>query len=63
MIFKREPAVILSALRALIYLAIGFGLDITEEQVVLVIVACEAVFAVITRASVYAPATVEGTGD
>jgi len=63
MIFKREPALILGALNALIAVAVGFGLDITPEQVGLVNAAVAAVLAVIVRANVYAPATVEGPTD
>lgn len=52
MIFKREPAVILAAIEAIIALAIGFGLDLTGEQVALILGAVAAVFGVITRSQV-----------
>ena len=52
MIFKREPAVILGLVSALIAVAIGFGLDITSEQVGLIMAAVSAVIGVITRSQV-----------
>ena len=52
MIFQREPAVILGAINAIIAVAIGFGLDITQEQFALVMAAVAAVLAVITRSQV-----------
>lgn len=57
--FNREPAAILGALGAIIALAVGFGLEITDEQVALVMAAVAAVIGLITRQSVYSPATVE----
>jgi hypothetical protein len=33
---KTEPAVVVSLIAALIALAVGFGLDISEEQVALI---------------------------
>lgn len=52
MIFGREPALILGLIAAGIALAIGFGLDISTEQVGLVMAAVTALFAVITRSQV-----------
>ena len=52
MIFDREPALILAAVQALLALAIGFGLDITTEQVALILAATAAVFGAITRSKV-----------
>jgi hypothetical protein len=52
MIFDREPALILAAVQAIIALAIGFGLDITTEQVGLILAATAAVIGVITRSKV-----------
>jgi hypothetical protein len=49
MILGREPALILAAIQAIIALGIGFGLQLTGEQVALIIAAVGAVFAVITR--------------
>lgn len=50
--FGREPALILGALTALIALAVGFGLDVTEEQVGLILAAVSAVMALIIRSQV-----------
>lgn len=52
MIFNREPALILAAVQAVLALAIGFGLDITTEQVGLILAATAAVFGAITRSKV-----------
>jgi hypothetical protein len=57
--FKREPALILGALGALIAVAVGFGLDVTDEQVGLIMAAVSAVLALVVRQSVYSPETVE----
>ena len=59
MIFRREPAVLLSLVSSVIALAIGFGLDITSEQVGLIMAAVTAVIGVVTRSQVYSPASVE----
>ncbi len=50
--FKREPAVILNAIGALIALAVGFGLDITPEQVGLVLAATTAILGLVIRSQV-----------
>lgn len=47
-----EPALILGAVNALLALAVGFGLNITPQQVGLINAAAAAVLAVITRAYV-----------
>lgn len=52
MIFGREPALILGALQALLALGVGFGLQLTPEQMALVLAASAAIFAVITRQNV-----------
>jgi hypothetical protein len=52
MIFKREPALILGALNAILAVAVGFGLDIDPEQVGLINAAVAAVLAVIVRTQV-----------
>ncbi len=59
MIFGREPALILGALAAVIALAVGFGLDVSSEQVGLIMAGVTAILAVVTRQSVFAPKTVE----
>ena len=51
-IFNREPALILGAVQALLALAIGFGLDLSPEQVALILAATAAVIALITRSRV-----------
>lgn len=48
----REPALVTSALRALLYSAILFGLPLSVEQSAGVLLAVEAVLALITRAVV-----------
>lgn len=52
MIWNREPALILGAVQALIAVAVGFGLDLTPEQVSLVLAATAAVLALVTRSQV-----------
>ena len=51
-LFGREPALILGAVNALIAVAVGFGLNITPEQVGLINAAVAAVLSVIVRAQV-----------
>lgn len=50
--FGREPAVILGLVSALIALAVGFGLDITPEQVGLIMAAVTAIIGFVTRSQV-----------
>ena len=50
--FNREPALILAAIQALLAVAVGFGLDVTPEQVGLILAATAAVIGVITRSRV-----------
>ncbi len=45
----REPALITSAIRAVLYCAVLFGLSLTVEQIAGVILAVEAVLSVVTR--------------
>ena len=52
MIFNREPALILAAVQAVLAVAIGFGVDITTEQLALILAATAAVLGVITRSKV-----------
>lgn len=50
--FGREPALILGMVNALVMLAVGFGFDITGEQVALINAAVAAIVAVIVRQNV-----------
>jgi hypothetical protein len=50
--FGREPALILGAVNALIALAVGFGLDVTTQQVGLINAAVAAVLALVVRSQV-----------
>ena len=50
--FGREPALIIGVVQAIVALAVGFGLDVTEEQVGLILAATAAVLAFVTRSQV-----------
>jgi hypothetical protein len=50
--FNREPALILAAVQAVLAVAIGFGLDVTPEQLSLILAATAAVLGLITRQKV-----------
>ena len=52
MIFNREPALILAAVQAVLAVAIGFGVDITTEQLALILAATAAVLGLVTRSKV-----------
>ena len=52
MIFNREPALILAAVQAILAVAIGFGLDVTTEQLALILAASAAILGVVTRSQV-----------
>ncbi len=52
MLWKREPAVILSLVSALVAVGVGFGLDVTPEQVGLIMAAVSAVIGFATRSQV-----------
>lgn len=47
-----EPVAIVAALEALLALAIGFGLDVTAEQMALIVAATTAVLALFVRSQV-----------
>lgn len=53
-VFGREPALFLGAVAAIITLAVGFGLNITGEQVALINIAVLAVTSFATRSQVTA---------
>jgi hypothetical protein len=57
-LWKSEPALLIGALRAILVAAVGFGLNLSTEQITLVILALEAVLSTLTRSAVYAPDTV-----
>lgn len=50
--FNREPALILAAVQAVLAVAIGFGLDVSPEQLSLILAATAAVLGLITRSRV-----------
>jgi hypothetical protein len=49
---SKEPALILGAVNAVVALAVGFGLDVTPEQVGLINAAVAAVLSVLVRRKV-----------
>lgn len=51
-LWNREPAVILGALQAILALAVGFGLQLSAEQVTLITAAAAAIVALVTRTQV-----------
>jgi hypothetical protein len=51
-VFGREPAAILGALNAVVALGVGFGLDVTPEQLGLISAALAAVLALVVRSQV-----------
>jgi membrane protein implicated in regulation of membrane protease activity len=52
MIWKREPALILGVVQAIIALALAFGFNLSTEQVGAILAVTAAVLAVITRSQV-----------
>jgi hypothetical protein len=46
---KREPALILGAVQAVLALVVSFGLDLTTEQVGAILAVTAAILAVVTR--------------
>lgn len=53
-LFNREPAVILGLVQSALALAIGFGLNLSTEQVGLILAFSAAVLAFVTRSQVTA---------
>ena len=49
---KREPVLIIAAIKAVILCAVAFGLKLTADQIIALGVAIEAVAAVVTRSKV-----------
>lgn len=60
MFFKREPALWLGLVGALIAVGVGFGLKVTAEQVGLIMAGVSAVLAFITRSQVTPTSKAEG---
>lgn len=58
MIFRREPAVILSLVSSVIALAVGFGAPITTAQVGLITAAVSALIGFVIRSQVTPTATI-----
>jgi hypothetical protein len=58
-LWAAEPAVIIGVVRAVLVAAVGFGLNLSTEQITSLVLAVEAIGALVTRQSVFAPATVQ----
>lgn len=56
---SREPVAVAALIRILLVLAVSFGLDLSEEQIGLMVTAAAIVEAWIVRGAVYAPANVD----
>ena len=52
MLFNREPALVLGAISAIVLLLVGFGLDVSTEQLALINAAAAAIVSVIVRSKV-----------
>lgn len=52
MIWKREPAIIVGVVQAIIALALAFGFDLSTEQVGAILAVVAAVLALVTRSQV-----------
>lgn len=57
--FGREPVAIAAAIRAVILLIVAFGVQWSAEQIAAIMLAVEAILAVITRQSVTPNQTVK----
>ncbi len=57
MLFRREPVLIASLVRAVIVLGTAFGLELDAAQIGALILFAEAVLGVIVRSAVTSPAT------
>lgn len=51
-LWGREPALILGLVQSLLALAVGFGLNISTEQMALILAAVAAVLSVVVRSQV-----------
>jgi hypothetical protein len=56
-LWGREPALILACVQAVLACAVGFGLDLTSEQMALVLAATAAVLGLVVRQQVTPTAT------
>lgn len=54
MIFKREPALVLGAVQAILALALSFGLNLSTDQMGAILAATAAILALVTRRQVNA---------
>lgn len=62
-LWGREPALILAVIQAAIALAVGFGLNLTAEQVSLITALVAAIIGVVIRRQVWSPASVQEIAD
>jgi hypothetical protein len=60
MSFSREPALYLALLQAIIGLVVGFGVNLTNEQMGMIMAVAAAIAAVIVRQNVFAPTSKDG---
>jgi hypothetical protein len=61
-LWRAEPAALIGAVRAVLVAAVGFGLDLSAEQITSLVLALEAIATVLTRKAVVSPVTlVEAT--
>jgi hypothetical protein len=58
-IWKKEPALLLGVIQALIVLGVAFGLQLTAEQTGAILAVLAALIALLTRQQVASPATAE----
>lgn len=55
MIWKREPALVLGAVQALLALALSFGLELSSQQIGAILAATAAILALVTRRQTLTP--------
>jgi hypothetical protein len=60
MSFSREPALYLALLQAIIGLVVGFGVNLTNEQMGMMMAVAAALAAIVVRQNVFAPTSKEG---
>lgn len=58
--FKREPVAWIGAVKAILVCGMAFGLNMTGDQLGVLVVALEAIGGLLTRQNVYAPINSEG---